>query len=168
MKDKDISLKLDNYDDLFSDFDSRPYAEKALSHDFIQECKNASLDKKYSFELKLSISKGKRNYENENAIKKRLKGHFQKHANQIGEEIKKIKCEGFIWCLIGIIIMFGATFLYDLNEFSYRFLLIILEPAGWFVFWEGLRKITIEARAKKPDADFHNKMKDAKISFCSH
>ena len=168
MKDKDISLSLDSYDDLFSDFDSRPYAEKALSHDFIQECKNASLDKKYNFELKLSLPKGKRNYETENVIKKRLKGHFQKHANQTREEIKKIKREGLIWFLLGAVVMVGATFLYDLNEFFYRFLLVISEPAGWFLFWEGLDKIFTSAKEKQPDANFHDKMKNASISFNSY
>lgn len=168
MKDKDISLSLDSYNDLFSDFDSRSFAEKALSHDFIQECKNASLDKNSAFELKLFVPKKNRNLVDEAVIKKRLKNHFQKHSNEAKKEIKLIKREGVIWFLLGAVVMIGATFLYDLEGFFYRFLLVISEPAGWFLFWEGLDKVFRDAKDKKPNVDFHDKMNNAKISFYSY
>ena len=36
-----ISIVLDSYDDLFSDFDPRPYRIRALSDDFLLECKKS-------------------------------------------------------------------------------------------------------------------------------
>lgn len=51
-----ISLILDSYDDIFSDFDPRPFSEKALSDDFLVECKRAARDKDRSVvELKLLV-----------------------------------------------------------------------------------------------------------------
>lgn len=41
----EISLVLDTYDDIFSDFDPRPYGERALSSDFLDEAKKAARDK---------------------------------------------------------------------------------------------------------------------------
>ena len=38
---KEISFWLDSYDDLFSDFDPRPYAQKGFSEDFLDEAKRA-------------------------------------------------------------------------------------------------------------------------------
>ena len=41
----EIPLWLDNYNDLFSDFDPRHYSNRALSQDFLEELKRASRDK---------------------------------------------------------------------------------------------------------------------------
>ncbi|MBI2151367.1 hypothetical protein HYU21_01420, partial [Candidatus Woesearchaeota archaeon] len=35
VREGNISLVLDSYDDIFSDFDPRDYSEKALSEDFL-------------------------------------------------------------------------------------------------------------------------------------
>ena len=45
LKKSEISLSLDNYDDIFSDFDPRPFSQRALSDDFLIEAKKASRDK---------------------------------------------------------------------------------------------------------------------------
>jgi len=168
MKEGNISLILDRYSDIFSDFDPRPFSERALSDDFIQECKRASSNKDYEFELSFIIPKKEKNIEHEMVIKKRLKNYFQKHSNEKQKEVKSIKREGFIWFLVGALVMFGATFLYDLEGFFFKFLMIISEPAGWFMFWEGLGKVFLDAKEKKPDADFYEKMANAKISFSSY
>jgi len=168
MKEGNISLILDNYDDLFSDFDPRPFSERALSDDFLQECKRASRDKNYEFELNMLVPKTKRNSEHEALIKKRLKSHFQKHAKVSQKEVKKVKIEGFIWFLVGALIMLGATFLYGLEGFFFTFLLVISEPAGWFMFWEGLDKVFMYSKEKKPEADFYSKMAEAKLVFSSY
>ena len=76
-----ISLILDSYNDIFSSFDPRPYNEKALSDDFLIECKRAARDKDdHGFELILSVPKLKRNVNDEFKIKKRLREHFHKHS----------------------------------------------------------------------------------------
>jgi hypothetical protein len=101
-----ISLVLDSYDDIFSDFDPRPYSEKPLSDDFLIECKRAARDKEAGLELRLLVPKQKRNIYEEAKIKKRLKNHFQKHFHEKAKEIKALKREGFIWFFIGAIVMF--------------------------------------------------------------
>ena len=45
LREGNISLILDDYNDLFSDFDPRHYSERALSDDFLAESKRASRDK---------------------------------------------------------------------------------------------------------------------------
>ena len=51
----DIPLVLDSYDDIFSDFDPRPYSERAMSGDFLLECKKASAEKKKKIHLSTSL-----------------------------------------------------------------------------------------------------------------
>ena len=57
----EISLNLDSYDDIFSDFDPRPYSERAMSQDFLAEAHRASIDKGFGqIELNFLIPKNKR------------------------------------------------------------------------------------------------------------
>ena len=45
LREGNISLILDSYNDMFSDFDPRSFSERALSDDFLSECKRAARDK---------------------------------------------------------------------------------------------------------------------------
>ncbi len=74
----EISLWLDHYDDIFSNFDPRPYSQKALSDDFLLETKRASRDKvSGQIELKFLVKAEMRNKKQENLIRRRLKEHFK-------------------------------------------------------------------------------------------
>ena len=111
LKQSNISLILDSYDDIFSSFDARPYSEKALSVDFLAECKNAVRDKgEYEIEMRLLMPKDKRNFKEETTIKKRLKIHFGKHFVEKEQEILKVKKEGFIWVSLGVLLLLGIIF----------------------------------------------------------
>ena len=102
LREGNISLILDSYDDLFSDFDPRPYAQRALSDDFLVECKKASVVKKSKIELRLMAPKHKRNHFDEVKIKKRLKEHFHKHFKNEENKIRKIRVNGLFWFFIAL------------------------------------------------------------------
>jgi hypothetical protein len=165
---KDIPLGLESYEDLFSDFDPRPYSQKALSKDFLLECKKASEDKRGDIELKLFIDKNKRNAKNEEMIIKRIKEHFNKHFIEKKRELLSLKLAGLIWFLFGCFLT-AITAIFMQKDISYFMIVLVnlAHPAGWFFLWEGLGKILIHSREKKEDYDFHKKMNKAKISFLS-
>ncbi len=73
LREGNISLLVQSYDYLFSDFDPRDYSQKILSEDFIEECKRAVREKEDKIELILLHPKDKRNVKDEIKIKKRLK-----------------------------------------------------------------------------------------------
>lgn len=166
----EISLWLDSYEDIFSDFDPRSYEQKALSYDFLEELKRASRDKDPLIALTLLIPKGKRNLHQEKTIKKRLKEHFHKHFNQFKKERWDIIKHGLIFVIIGVILMFIASvFLFTYKKtFFISFLIILLEPAGWFLFWEGLNQIVFDSKVKKPDLIFYEKMFRCKVYFMNY
>ena len=163
-----ISLILDSYDDIFSDFDPRPYNVKALSDDFLSECKKASVDKDKELELRFLVPKYKRNTNKEYEIRKRLRAHFQKHHKEKEKEIKGIKKEGLAWFFLGAVVMLIAAYVYKFPGFLFEFIFVISQPAGWFFFWEGLGKIFMEAKKKKPDYNFYRKMSKAHIYFLDY
>lgn len=170
LREGNISLILDSYDDIFSDFDPRPYDAKALSDDFLVECRRATKDKESNVELRLLVPKHKRNIGDEIKIKKRLKSHFQRHFMLQSKEQGEIKKEGIIWFIIGTCFILATSFLHQ-KSYHYFILTILatmMEPAGWFSFWEGLYKVFITAKEKKSDYDFYKKMNSAKIYFLEY
>ena len=164
----EISLILNNYDDIFSDFDPRPFSQRALSEDFLSESKRATREKSSGgIDLKFLIPKEKRNVQTENMIKKRLNDHIKKHFNQLKGEIDSIKKRAYRMIALGIIIMFGAAIVSYLQSRTLiaHLLLVLLEPAGWFIFWTGLDQIFYEAKKKSPDYEFYEKMTRVDIKF---
>jgi len=48
------------------------------------------------------------------------------------------------------------------------FMIVLLEPAGWFLFWEGLNQMVFEAKKINPDLKFYTKMMKCRIEFLSY
>ncbi|MBN2052679.1 hypothetical protein JW756_04200 [Candidatus Woesearchaeota archaeon] len=168
IKEGNISLILDSYEDIFSDFDPRPYTEKALSDDFINECMKAARDKKGRFELRLMVPHNLRNLKEELKVRKRLKEHFNKHYEEKKKEMDAMKKQGMLWFAMGMILMIISSFFYDREGFIYHLLLVIFEPAGWFSFWEGLDKVFIYSKEHEPELKFNKKMAECHIYFFSY
>ncbi len=167
----EISLWLDRYEDIFSDFDPRPYSQRALSDDFLYEAKRVSRDKhKGKMELILLIPTDIRKLSKEVMIKKRLKDHFKYYADSIKKDIRSVIKSGIIFTVFGIVLMFGASFiLFNVEKHMLlNFLVILFEPASWFLFWEGLSMIIFEWKDKKPDLQFYKKMAHCEIRFVSY
>ncbi|HIH39843.1 TPA: hypothetical protein HA219_03945 [Candidatus Woesearchaeota archaeon] len=168
LKKSEISLSLDNYDDIFSDFDPRPFSQRALSDDFLIEAKKASRDKVSGIELNFLIPKSVRKPSEENIIKKRLKDHFKKHYHSEKQETLNIRRFGARFAGIGIVLMFLATFIlfrFPDKSFVMNFLVVLLEPAGWFLLWEGLNQVIFEPRKHREDMEFYRKMSSCEINF---
>ncbi len=162
---EEIPLILNSYEDIFSDFDPRTFSQKALSGDFLLECKKASIDKK-KIELKLFIPRKKRNLKEEIKIKRRLKEHFKKHTKEKKKEIRKLKLNGIFWVVLGSVMMIVSAFFFTTpSSFFLHLLATLVQPAGWFFLWEGLAKILITPKEKIPDYLFYKKMANSEISF---
>ncbi len=169
LKQGNVSLILEGYIDIFSSFDPRTFSEKALSVDFLEEAKRAARDMiGENTELRLLIPKEKRKINEEMKIKTRLREHFHKHFKEKEKEIKKIKFQGLGWVFLGAVFIFIASLFYKREGYLFNFLEILLTPAGWFTFWEGLGKIFIVSNEKKPDYEFYKKMSRARIIFSGY
>jgi hypothetical protein len=169
LREGNIALILDSYDDIFSDFDPRLYSQRALSDDFLSECRRASRDKQESgLELRFFVPNKKRSLSEEMMIRKRLKSHFEKHYTEKLRNLKDIKTRGFLWVLVGAIALLISTSIEKYQNFFIDFLFIVSQPAGWFLMWSGLEEIFIAPRDKRPELDFYKKMAKAKIVFYSY
>lgn len=166
----EVRFAISKYEDIFSDFDPRPVSLKGFSDDFLTESKRAVIVKEEKIDFIFMVPKKERNAKEEANIEDRLKRYFKKHL-EISEKRKmKTMKFGAAFVTIGVILMLTATWLffkYRETSFLTSFFTILLEPASWFLFWEGLSQLIFESKKINPDLDFHRKMADAKISFIS-
>ncbi len=170
---QEISLRLEHYDDIFSDFDMRPYDKRALSADFLDEMKRATKEKNGGIELVLHSPTDTRNEEHENTIRGRLNEHFTRHKTLLQQEKKKMIGFGSGMVIMGIICMVAATFVMfneDRKDLLTSFLIVFLEPAAWFLLWEGMDQIIFHSKEINPELSFYRKMSnpDSKIDFRSY
>ena len=162
---------LDDYTDFFSDFDPRPYSQRSLSFDFVAELKRASRDKFDKIKLSLLLPKAKRDSSSELAVRKRLYEHFGRYYERAKKKSRGILKQGIMFCIFGVITMFIATLVYFYfgeRSLLTSFLVILLEPAGWFLFWEGLGLAIFERKKERPTLEFYEKMSKCRIYFSSY
>jgi hypothetical protein len=93
-----LSLWLDNYDDIFYDFDRHPYGQRALSEDFLAEARRAVRNRHDEVpELRLLVRAAVRRVNDETIIRKRLRDHFRKHADRLSRRRHRM-----IWTILGV------------------------------------------------------------------
>lgn len=166
----EISIWLDSYEDIFSDFDSRPLSERTVSDDFLSEVKKVCDEKsRNKIHLKLSMPEPLRNTDHEAVITKRLHLYFQNSHRMLEKDARKKNIRGIYFILAGMLLMLCASYISFLKpqKFYIHTLLILFEPAGWFFLWSGLDHLVYFSKSKKADLIYFNKMAEAVIRFDS-
>lgn len=168
LNETEVSLILDTYDDIFSDFDPRPYNSRSLSEDFLAEAKRATRDKGAGLELRFLIPKDARNASKEALITQRLREHFRKHNRLIKKERIKSRRRALTLIAIGVVIgMVDALTLSapGLNAILTDPLGIVLTPASWYTIWNGFDRLIARPRDEVAEEEFYRKMVSAHITF---
>jgi hypothetical protein len=170
LKTASASMILDTYDDIFSDFDPRPYKERVISDDFLSEAKKETLEHESGrVLLQLMIPQAVRNESNERLIIERLRAFHKSEAIRYDKEISKTRLRGVFLIIGGAILNVIAALLSRYaqghDNFMMSLLVVIMEPAGWFTVWSGFDQVFFSINTKKPDRDFHARMSASKITF---
>lgn len=163
-----ISLWLDSYDDIFSDFDPRLFSERNISDDFLDEIKKVSAENELSVnEIKLLLPAKNRNQDIELLIIKRLRAFFNAtyHYHLIKKNNERKR--GFIFIFIGIIMMTLASVISSnrTSNLLMNSLLMFVEPSGWFLVWSGMDFLIQISKKEKIELDFYEKILKSKIVF---
>ena len=168
---KQVSVLLSSYNDMFSAFDPSEYSERTLSDDFLVQANKFSKNKDGNkMTLKLLLPASVRNEQDEKVIIKRLHSHFKDAFQQVASEVMKTKRKGMIFTAIGIILMLTASYLSFMQpeRFHIHFLLVLFEPAGWFLLWAGLDHLVYSSKESKKDLNFYSKMTKSEINFSTY
>lgn len=166
---REISMWLDDYDEIFSDFDPRPYWDRNLSVDFLTEARMISeqLEDNVVDELRLLIPKALRNTKQEKYIRDRIMEHIESSYVLGRKKVREIYYEGAFFIMLGSILTIFLSFYLDKQE-TLLFLSLLLHPASWFLIWEGLHLIVFGSKEIRADYEFNSRMKGVKISFGSY
>jgi hypothetical protein len=163
-----IRVSLNDYDELFSDFDGRSLNERLVSDDFLQELRRACLDRaSEGLTLLLSLPRRARKAPVERVVRERLREHLSRQRRRLEERLGRDRALGGRLLALGVLLMFGAAWLHHASagSFAASFVIVLLEPAGWFTFWEGLSLLLFRARDAGPELAFYRKVGGAQIRF---
>ena len=168
---REITIMLDTYDDIFSDFDPRPYPERELSEDFLKEIQRRYLEnRKGRFEVHFTIPAAERDVKEEALIKKRLREHFSAMVKHEESTIKRITGRGYLYIFIGFAVLLVNTVAYlELHEANplYQVISIMLVPAGWYGMFTGMGKVIDEPYDAADRKNQHEKFEKADYIFMS-
>jgi hypothetical protein len=167
----EISLVLDTYDDIFSDFDPRPYNERALSEDFLAAAKRAARDRGEGVELRFLIPKSVRNPAHEELIRQRLNEYFKRHYRMLKKEYANYRKNAMLLVFAGVVIgVIDAIVLstLNLNTILADVVGIILTPASWYSVWTGFDHLIARPKEDAAEEAFYRKLRDTQISFAPY
>jgi len=168
---KQISLWLDVYDDIFSDFDPRPFSQRAVSDDFLIEVKKFLREKRSGqIEIKFLIPEKERNLETETQIKKRLKEYFKKHFILRENRLRESKNKITLLIISGLLMLLSSAAIsyYSPRLFILYLLITLFDLGGWLSVWFGMEEFIYFAREKRQEAEFYGKMVKAEIKFFAY
>ncbi|MBN3039927.1 MAG: hypothetical protein JW867_02245 [Candidatus Omnitrophica bacterium] len=166
---KEISLVIDSWDDVFSDFDPRPLNERTVSGDFVEELKKRYREtQRGTFIINIYAPVFLKNVESERMVTQRLKRHFRYVFMQKKRNIIRRRVRGLIFIFVGIsslTFLTLATYHKFLSKLSLEMISILLMPLGWFGFWEGLSKLVDTSPAFIHEEKLFEKLSKANYRF---
>lgn len=166
----DIEIALDNYDDIFSDFDIRDYRSRAISRDFFEEIllrmKDVSVCPE-RVEIILTIPKKEREKKVEKIISKRIRRFFEKKAAKVSLKRREATTKGVLFILVGVLFLLLSSFagyFLESNLATYVVVDFLFLPS-WFFTWNGLEKLIYTRERLKKIEEKYKCLEKANITF---
>jgi len=168
MEERKIKIGIDNYDDLFSDFDSRSLDERSFSDDFIGELKKVCQERQeFVTELKLQLPSALRESNTEEIVVKRIHLHIKRSNIAFTAKRHRLRKRSVLFLVAGFLLMITASLISLLKDhlIAINMLFVVVEPAGWFLVWTGFDLLFFSARRYRMDQEFYRKLSRSKIQF---
>lgn len=166
---QEISIAIDSWDDIFSDFDPSPLEQRILSEDFLLELKKRYREtRRGNFIVTIYAPQILKDEASERIVIKRLKQYFKFRHLATQKEINDRMRLGAIFVVMGILFLATLTLIANFNVLSkltIELLGIILMPLGWFGIWEGFSRIIEPAPLLKQELELFLKLNKASFKF---
>ena len=166
----ELSLWLDYYDDIYSDFDSRQYLKRRISEDFLFELRNALKYKKERvLDLIILLPEQKREEKSEATIINSLKNFFSEQFRINEDKCRHKLNRGIVLGVAGVLIMVFNSFIGFKGTHSLPLvaLKVVLEPGGWFLLCASLDFLFYDWKELKKEREFFKELSEANIHFKS-
>jgi hypothetical protein len=167
----ELSLWLDSYDDIYSNFDSRNYLRRRISDDFLHELHNALKYKKERVnDMLLLLPQESRSETNEQIIVDSLQDFFKQQYSYMADKCRKKLYNGLWLIVTGFLIMSINLFIgYKMVATTLPLiaLKVLLEPAGWFLIWAAFDFLFYGYKDLLKEKRFYSELAEMKIHFRS-
>jgi hypothetical protein len=160
----DIGVRLNDYDDIFSGSDTRPYQERIISDDFLYKIKRLSRENHSEVtSIGILVPEENRDIQSEKIITERLHRHFKKTYRYLKSRSMFERKRAVLQILAGLTILSIAFYISSLHteELMLQLFFVIMEPAGCFIAWTGL-EILFTSGSK---LQFYSRLKGSEIVF---
>lgn len=164
----EIRIWLDEYNDIFSDFDPRGYEARNISDDFLREVRKLAGENEEKVKtVRLLVDQKLRNEKTEAIITRRLHHYFIENFHRLLKKQKANRYRSVLFLTIGMTMMLGAGYFsyYKAHNPIMLVPLAVLEPAGWFLTWTALDLIFNSAKKAMPELEFYEKFSKTRIAF---
>jgi len=162
---QEITIAIDSWDDVFSDFDPSPLESRILSEDFLAELKKRYREtQRGNFIITIYAPLTLKDETSERLVIKRLKQYFKFRHLSIQKEISDALKKGVLFVAGGITFLSFLTlvaYYKVLSVLALELLSIILMPLGWFGIWEGFSRIIDPSPFLKQDLELFSKLSKA-------
>ncbi len=166
---QEISIAIDTWDDIFSDFDPSPLEQRVLSEDFLAELRKRYREtQRGNYVITIYAPLLLKDDNSERIVLKRLKQYFKFRFLALTRELSRHRAKGGLFIVLGV----GAlgtmsmiTFYEILSRLQVELLGIVLVPLGWFGIWEGFSRIIEPAPKLTQDLELYNKLARVTIKF---
>ncbi|MFA5038419.1 MAG: hypothetical protein WC732_01925 [Candidatus Omnitrophota bacterium] len=166
---QEITIAIDSWDDVFSDFDPSPIDQRILSEDFLSELKKRYREnQRGNFIITIYTPAFMKDDLTEKLVTKRLKQYFKFRHLAVSKEVSTAIRKGVIFVLGGVSslsILTMLTYFHMLERLAIELMGIILMPLGWFGIWEGFSRIIEPAPFLKQEQELFAKLARASIKF---
>lgn len=166
---QEITIAIDSWDDIFSDFDPSPLEHRILSEDFLAELKKRYREtQRGNFVITIYAPLSLKDGLSERLVIKRLKQYFKFRHLELRKEIAEAVKKGMLFVFFGIIFLASLTlmaYFKTLDTLSLELVGIILMPLGWFGIWEGFSRVIEPSPLVKQDMDEFGKLTKATFKF---
>jgi hypothetical protein len=166
---QEITIAIDTWDDIFSDFDPGPIEKRVLSEDFLTEIKKRFREfRRGQILVTFQTPSALKDEEYERKVIRRLKQYFRFRALSVLKEINDLRRRGFYFVLTGIFSLATLTMLtyyQAAGRLTLELIGIILMPLGWFGIWEGFSRVIEPSPYMKKDHGIFSRLAKATIKF---
>lgn len=162
------SYWLDDYNDIYSDFDSRHYEFRRISEDFLHELRMNMRYRQQSIEeLILLVPGAKREEPTEAIIVNSLKKFFDAQYQLYRGKCRRKLNNSILLGAIGIVIMMlDATAIFlGIRSLATTLLSTIMEPASWFLLWTSVDYLIYDWNNLKKEMRFYEMLLETNIAF---
>ena len=160
---------LDQYQEMFSDFDPAPFERRMISQDFIGAMTRRFPEgSEEEIHFRISVPKSKRSTKTESVIVKRLKTYFRKMADRQGKSLHTDQKRGAMYFVAGCALLLAFVWVgLNMESFISQLLGVVFLPLGWFGVWEGTSKILSAPERYQKKLSLYTELAKAKYEFFS-